>query len=367
MRKIHYSDAVPPIPEHFKEAIAETLGGLEHMDNIHRRKSIPVFAIVLLSILALTGIACAAANPEILSLIFTRSMPGDDAAAMVVHLGKTAEGENMSFTVNDYILDGTDLYVNWTIQLHTDEELTLIGGGLESAFDPSMFSDDGLPDSLGTRLPTTSSWSDGCLSGLNRGHFYGAPPDEPFEVSLCIGLVRYETDAIRAPTDEDQAEYNQWISSQKIVVGEGCARLDAVEKFGRGQVIERLELTFVVHPEGKTGKFLKEPVRFERADYEITVSKAEFTGVNAQIECAWAHKEGFPSADEIDFEIWADGEKVRMACMRDEETMIFWTEGGCSILPEELVILPGRWIYPDGGRVFVPAEADRMTISLADK
>ena len=46
MRKIHYSDAVPPIPEHFKEAIAETLGGLEHVDNIHRRKSIPVLAIV---------------------------------------------------------------------------------------------------------------------------------------------------------------------------------------------------------------------------------------------------------------------------------------------------------------------------------
>ena len=367
MKNIHYADAVPPVPEHFKRAIAETLGGLEAMNSIHRRKAVPILAIVLLSILALTGIAYAATRAEILSLIFTRSTPGENAAAMVVHLGKTAEGENMSFTVSDYILDGTDLYVNWSIQLHTDEELTLISGGLETAFDPSIFSDNGLPDSLGAGTLAASSRNNGRLSGLNRGRFYDAPPDEPFEVTLCIGLVRHETGALRALTNEEQTEYSQWIRSQKKTAGEGHARLSAIEKFGRGEVIERLELTFTVHPEGKTGKSLKEPAHFERADYAITVLKAEFTGVNAQIECIWSHKDGVPSADELDFEIWADGEKVRMSCMRDEETMSFWTEGGCSLLPEELVILPGRWIYADEGRFFVPSEADKITISLTDR
>ena len=73
-----------------------------------RAKLTASLAVALTAALLLAGIAYAAARSGLIGRIFTRSAPSSEAREMVRPVNQTATGERFAFTVNDYLIDGSD-------------------------------------------------------------------------------------------------------------------------------------------------------------------------------------------------------------------------------------------------------------------
>lgn len=399
--------AVPPAPEHFRRAMGEALSGLERARALRRRRTLTAVAVALAAMLALAG--CAAARSGILGQIFTRSEPDRHAEEMVRPVGKTASGERLSFTVDEYVLDGEDLYVRWTARLRTDESLLLRGSGMQTAFPEDVFLDQDEPGGLGWTCLSTDSAADGALTGMNRGHFYGKADGEPFDVTFRLALIRPDANArvvealqpcalaaqpvwvgdgeggyspaygYFARRGEDDAwemsygsldgapdPWQDWIDARIGAVGAYQALLDSLPEFGFGEVVETLTLTFTVDPRADAGRILAAPIAFEREGYALTVTRAAFTGVNASVEARIAWR---GARDGTSFQLWIDGRDAGLSDQLDgtgdTSTLTFWSEGGTTARPESFTLVPGRYeAAADGGRIFVPDEKNAMVVPL---
>lgn len=375
MNKMRLNEAVPPMPDHFKRAMTDTLGGLEEMKKRH--KFTASVTVALAAMLALAGMACAA-QYGLLDFIFSRGLPGQDSEKSVHSVEKAAEGEYMDFTVHDYIFDGTDLYANWTLEMHTDEPLVLITTGFDADFPRDVYCDQNIPEGIAVNNPLTSAFAGGVWEGMNRGHFYDFAPETPFDVSVKLALVRPDEDALMLKSCE-QGDYPRrpvWFGSDDVVSwswgyydhgnesgsddGEHCALIDAraaevgyheawleyFEEYGFGEVVEKMEVQFTVVPEAFSGKYLEKSETFSMKDFDLIVEKAEFTGFNGRIHLRMKYAqpvETFPGRS-VRFTAYADGQKLDFAQQMDssavatEFTCDFWSEGGCSLLPEEITI-----------------------------
>lgn len=338
MKKIDYAGAVPPMPEHFLKTIEHTLKEAETMRLRKRAKLTASLAVALTAALLLAGIAYAAARSGLIGRIFTRSAPSSEAREMVRPVNQTATGERFAFTVNDYLIDGSDLYVDWTVQSLTDEDLMLVASPMQASLEMGGLSDPIAPGSLGGQGIRLSALKDGVLSGMNEGHLSQDYSGQPFEVRFQLALVRTSVPA-------EQAVWEN---------------LDSL-----GEVVEQIELSFPVEGGAPQGKRLTEPVSFNREDFALTVTEACFTGVNAQIKCEL--KWGAPelAGGDLMFQIWIDGQDSGMASMQDDSSVEFWSEGGYGGLPDEFTIVPGMVEYTDQGMRFTPLEGQQMTVRLS--
>ena len=156
------------------------------MKIIRKRKTTAAIA-VLAALLALTGVAYAAARSGILDKLFTRSEPGEAAQRLVVPVGASDGGEWGGYTVNEYIFDGQDLYVDSTLTLNGDEGLIVLGYGPAATLDGE--GEAWIRQSDVTNFGGAYRWVEGSLTGLDRIHFYGDVPDEPFESGMRAALL----------------------------------------------------------------------------------------------------------------------------------------------------------------------------------
>lgn len=398
--------AVPPVPEHFLRAMRDALGGLERARAVRRRKALTAAAVALAAMLALAG--CAAARSGILRQIFTRSEPDRQAEAMVRPVNRTVDGELLSFTVDEYVLDGEDLYVRWTAHMPTDESLLLRGSGMQTAFSGDVFLDQDEPGGLGWTCLSTENAADGALTGMNRGHFYEEAGGEPFDVTFQLALIRPDANArvvqalqpcalaaqpvwvgdgeggyiptygyFARQTESDGWEmsygspdgapdpWQDWQDARREAVGAYQAFLDSLPVFGFGEVVETLSLSFTVDPQADSGVRLAAPIAFEREGYTLTVTRAAFTGVNAAVdaEIAWHGPQ-----DGLSFQLWIDGRDTGLAAMLDSSgdtsALSFWSEGGTTARPSAVTLVPGRYETANGSRAFLPNLKDAMEIPL---
>lgn len=378
MKAIRYTDAVPPVPDHFKRAMRRALDELEPAKN--RQKMPLALAIALAVMLALSGIAYAAAQFGILDLIFTARAPGDDAGQIVRHVGASTKGKYADFTVHDYIFNGSELYANWTLQMHTDERLVLISTGMAADFQQDDYCDQGDPGSMAVNNAFTDTFPDGSWSSMNRGYFYDKVPDEPFEVSMDLALVRPNPNAAMVRFTEECAYRDQpvWLYDDESVswsygyycgdfgngpeigsddikvsdkldaradeVGYHQAWLEHFEEFGYGEVIEQLSVSFTIVPENYPVMGLDEPQTFELQEYSLTVNHAEFNGFSAEINLTLElpeSRENFMPR----FSVLADGKPVELAAQMDASSKSLicnydlWSEGGCALLPDILTLI----------------------------
>lgn len=376
MKNVRLREAVPPMPDHFKKRMTDTLGGLEDVKKGH--KFSVSMAVALAAMLALAGIACAA-QTGILDFIFRGTEPGADSAGAVRQVDASAKGEYMDFTVHDYVFDGADLYANWTLQMHTDEPLALISTGMDADFAGDVYSNQPDPGSIKVNNPMTDSFEGGVWSGMNRGHFYDYMPEEPFEVTMKLALVRpaegvpmlkscepgeypkqpvwfgvddemcwswgyYETEN---ESGSDDYEHYEQIDARAAEVGYHEAWLEYFEEYGFGEVVERLEVKFTVVPDGFKGKRLEESETFKLKDFDLTVEKAEFTGFSGEIglRLKFAGPVDLSEDVPVTFTVHADGQPIEFAQQMDflgdaptECTCDLWSQGGCALLPDEITL-----------------------------
>ena len=374
MKPIRYTDAVPPMPDHFKNAMLDTLEGLESMKRTHKFSA--SLAVALAAMLALTGIAFAAAQYGLLDFIFTDVKPGNGAEQVIRHVEVTDQGQYADFTVHDYILSGSDLYVDWTLQMHTDERLVLISTGMDTDFARDYFDDQAIPDSLAVNNPFTDTFPGGTWTSMNRGYFYEGAHAEPFDVTMDLAFVRpnpevamasfteecsyrnqpvwqYDDESVSwsygyysSETDSgtDDEKVNAKLDARAAEVGYHQAWLKFFEEYGYGEVVEQLSVTFTVVPGNTPIMRLSEPKTFELRDYTVTVNDVEFNGFNADmnltIELPEENDDFMPR-----FTVLADGEPVKLAAQMDSSQTSFvynydlWSEGGCTQLPTELTLV----------------------------
>ena len=388
-----YTGATPPMPDHFKKRMQDTLGGLETMHTIYKRRKLTTALVAaLVAMLALTGIAYAAAQSGILSKIFTRSEPNESAEQSVVHVNASAESELMSLRINDYVLSGSDLYVDWTLDLKTGERLAMISSGLTTELPRDVFADSDVPHSLGSILPWTDlmpeSWS-----SMNEGYFYNGAPEEPVEVSMRLALVRPDPDAlqIEAFTVADCPNTPVWVYDDSSVSrqygyyydGENFAddqdetywadfdslsQGEFLKKYGFGEVVDALEVSFIVQAGNVQLRTLAAPERFTFDGYALEVRKVEFNGFNAEIECAIQTDDPDFMESGTWFFACADGEPLEFASQMDtgdgEILLTFWSEGGCALLPDEITLAPGEYVWNDGFREQRIDMEQAVTLSL---
>jgi len=372
MKPIRCTDAVPPMPEHFRRAMLDTLGGLEPVKR--RNKFTLSLAVVVAATLALAGMAFAAAQFGILDFIFTDAMPGKGAQQAVRTVNVSDSGEYADFTVHDYVFDGRDLYANWTLQMHTDERLVLVSTGMDADFPGDFYCDQGIPDSLAPCNPFTDSFPGGTWSSMNWGYFYDGEYTEPFDVTMQLALVRPDPDAVLVSATEECSYRDQpvWIYDDEVVmwgyghyntgketgggdikvsakldaraaeVGSHQANLEYFEEYGFGEVVEQLSVTFTVVPGTSPVMRLIEPKTFELEKCTVTVDEVEFTGFNARIALTLVFPE--EPAFHVDFTPFADGQRLELSRQMDSSpeplryTFDLWSNGGCSLLPSELVL-----------------------------
>lgn len=375
-----YTGATPPMPDHFKERMQDTLGGLETMHTIHRKNKFTVtLAAALIAMLALAGIAYAAAQSGILAKIFTRSEPGETAEQSIVHVDAYSESELMSLTINDYVLSGSDLYVDWTLNLNTDERLVLLSSGLTSGLSEDAFADNHSRGGLASNLQPWTDLMPSTSSGMNQGYFYDGAPDAPVEISMRLTLIRPDPDAVQLEyfTVADYDSVPVWVYDDSSVYwqygyhydGENSesdqteeyaddefdlTRGEFFKKYGFGEIVDELEVRFTVLPSGTQLRTLAAPERFAFDRYALEVRKVEFNGFNAEIEC-------LIQADDPDFVesgIWffvcVDGEPLDFATQLEgggnEYLFTFWSEGGCTLLPDEITLAPGEYVRSGDSR-----------------
>lgn len=370
-----YTGATPPMPDHFKERMQDTLGGLETMHTIHRRNKLTVsLAAALIAMLALAGIAYAAAQSGILTKIFTRSEPAETADQAVVHVDVFAESKLMSLTINDYVFSGSDLYVDWALNLKTDERLVLLSSGLTAVLPDEAFTDNFVRGGLASNLQPWTDLMPSTSSGMNQGYFYNGAPDEPVEISMRLSLIRPDPDALQVEYftvanydsvpvwiyDDDSVywqygyhydgENSESDETEEYAYDEGMlSQGEFFKKYGFGELIDELEVSFTVYPSGTQLRTLAAHERFEFDGYTLKIQKVEFNGFNAEIECLIQSDD----PDFMDTGIWffafADGKPLNFATSLEgsgnEYSFSFWSEGGCTLLPNEITLAPGEYVW----------------------
>lgn len=303
-----------------------------------RAKLTASLAAALTAALLLAGIAYAAARSGLIGRIFTRSAPSSEAREMVRPVNKTATGERFAFTVNDYLIDGSDLYVDWTVQSLTDEDLMLVASPMQASPETGGFSDPIAPGSLGGQGVRLSELKDGVLSGMNEGHLSQDYSGQSFEVRFQLALVRTSVPA-------EQAVWEN---------------LDSL-----GEVVEQIELSFPVEGGAPQGKRLTEPVSFNREDFALTVTEACFTGVNAQIKCELKWSAPELAGGDLMFQIWIGGQDSGMASSR---TTARWNSGpraGTAACPMNLPLCRAWWNTTIRACALTPLEGQQMTVRIS--
>lgn len=340
--------AYPATPESFNRQMLETLASLP--PRRVRRGARAALAVALAATLMLGGLAFAVTQSNLLNRLFGGAEPTKQAERLLVQLENAVEKDGATLTVHEYLLDGADLYVDWTVSSSRSEPLLLFSSGLISDLDAEAIYDE-----------EYSAWelSSAILldeekpsySAVSRLHLNGESPKTAVEVGLTVALMEPLMPLV---SDEDCGDLNGeptlltyfWSdenamvspTSQRTVNGDAwsCAcpelyegdtddfdgYLRRLEELGYAEEVLRIPVAFTVTPQPE--KMVHTEIVGQRAfvfePFILTVEEADFTAAGAKLRCRIVPRDAADPwsslASELWFEVLPDGRRTDNAYMQ---------------------------------------------------
>lgn len=345
--------AFPPTPESFDARMRETLAHLPPRRRTARRTVLIAVAALLAA--ALCGIAVAASPSHLLELLFFGSAPTPEAERLLTPARTAVERDGVLVTVDEYLLDGADLYVRWTVENRRGEPLLLMVSDLDAGGAAMPIGEDNLADWLfasGVLLDAAHP----AYSATSRLNFDDSAPERAFDVSFTASLLR----PLAPVTDCDSAEasggapvfltneidgrtvYDAVSGIERIDGGLAMhtplealkdgwsldALVEVLAAQGYAEEVARIPVTFRVAPDGRNivHTDIVGARTFTFDDFTLTVERADFTAAGVNIRYRIRPSGGDPwqcAAADLWFEVLPEGEAVENAFMQSKSS-----EGG---------------------------------------
>ena len=331
--------AYPSTPDSFDRRMRQTLAALPRRGGRWCARSIA--AVVLAATLALGGLAFAFSQSTLLPHLFSGTKPSREAERLLVQLGSQTEKDGLTLTIDEYLLDGADLYVDWTITSSRDEPLLLVSSGLTADADAQNLGDDDA---------SMWYWGGGVLldaehptySAVSRLHFDEACPKTDFDVSLTAAVFRPTAPIVDS---QDAGEFSDrptllcsrdgdaqlvFLASERTasggdawVLGGGAldeatdfeAFSEALEREGYGEELAAVPVRFTVQPQPE--RMVRTEIAGQRAfvfdRFILVVERANFTaaGANLRLRVTPRNVKGLADfSSDLWFEILPDGREA---------------------------------------------------------
>ncbi len=331
--------AYPSTPDSFDRRMRQTLAALPRRGGRWCARSIA--AVALAATLALGGLAFAFSQSTLLPHLFSGTKPSREAERLLVQLGSQTEKDGLTLTIDEYLLDGADLYVDWTITSSRDEPLLLVSSGLTADADAQNLGDDDA---------SMWYWGGGVLldaehptySAVSRLHFDEACPKTDFDVSLTAAVFRPTAPIVDS---QDAGEFSDrptllrsrdgdaqlvFLASERTASGSdawvlGGGALDeatdfegfseALEREGYGEELAAVPVRFTVQPQPE--RMVRTEIAGQRAfvfdRFILVVERANFTaaGANLRLRVTPRNVKGLADfSSDLWFEILPDGREA---------------------------------------------------------
>ena len=331
--------AYPSTPDSFDRRMRQTLAALPRRGRRWCARSIA--AVALAATLALGGLAFAFSQSTLLPHLFSGTKPSREAERLLVQLGSQTEKDGLTLTIDEYLLDGADLYVDWTITSSRDEPLLLVSSGLTADADAQNLGDDDA---------SMWYWGGGVLldaehptySAVSRLHFDEACPKTDFDVSLTAAVFRPTAPIVDS---QDAGEFSDrptllrsrdgdtqlvFLASERTASGSdawvlGGGALDeatdfegfseALEREGYGEELAAVPVRFTVQPQPE--RMVRTEIAGQRAfvfdRFILVVERANFTaaGANLRLRVTPRNVKGLADfSSDLWFEILPDGREA---------------------------------------------------------
>lgn len=305
--------AYPPTPASFDARMRRTLNSLPSRRARHPLRA--AVAVSLAAVVMLGGLALAVTQSSLLTRIFRGEAPTPQAEALVVSLEETVRADGAALTIDEYLLDGANLYVSWTVSWEGDEPRLLMFSDLETPFEAENDYDDN---------PVHWLFGSGILldaehpvySAVSRLRFVEDCPEEAFETQLTIALMKprarmldkWDTEAFSdTPTlllsEDSEAGVTFSPASSLSMLEEDMSdlrceelydfensdtfegMLAALEACGYTETAAQIPVSFTVTPDARrivhTHVVGQNVFRFE--PFTIAVESADFTAAGAHV------------------------------------------------------------------------------------
>lgn len=338
--------AYPQTPASFDARMRQTLASLPAHSS---RRWSAVLAAALAAVLMASGLAMAVTRSSLLDRIFRGGAPTPQAEQLVAQVGAAVEHQGVSLTIDEYLLDGADLYVNWTVRSERDEPLMLMFSDLRTELEADASYDDNFAHwSIGAGVLLDAEHP--TYSTVSRLHFEEQAPVESFLAGLTVSMLRPmveiedrmddaafedEPRLMRLDTDEGVAlwpassfdpESGSLSCEELYAAGEPYSydgMLAALARTGYAEEVLRLPVQFKVAPrvDWMVHTRIVGQSTFEFDRFTLIVERADFTAAGAHIRCRMIPK-GQPAASSLAAKLWFDvlpnGQRVENAYMQSK-------------------------------------------------
>ena len=383
-----------------------------------KKLSIGLLAAVIAA-LALMGAALAVTRSGILDRIFTNSEPSERASEAVMHLVASDSCPYGRLTVTDYVMDGEDLYVDWTFETDSEENLVIQGDLMLYDTDMNLTNEMPLGEGESIQEETTIDlregagqtrrMRDGNYSAMSHAHLDGGRPTQPFDVARTMYIVRPSEDIARisAPTEGwyddgpitienwpepiELVQYDSlyvtaskgWVFDQSLEMGKpawisayrGWGGQEAIE----GEVIAKLEVRFTIDPATVPNYTvaITEPQQYDCGEFDFTLTRCEFTGFNARIEYELKPKNKMNRSDLYHFRKLQvrlpDGttpelDFVYRVTKQGTVLGLLTSNGGLTATPDHIQLIPLEYVRREDAPQFFdlcPHEDEAVTVELS--
>lgn len=179
--------AFPKTPSSFETRMEQVLADLPKRRS--RRNLRRTAAAMLAAAVAMGGLAVAATHSQLLDALFPTQPPTPQAENLVVELGMAAEAANATLTIEEYLLDGADLYVRWNVTSTADEPLMLMVSDVQTPYAAQSILDQNFCAwDLGMGVLLTPDYPS--HSEVSRIHFDEEVGEGAFEATLTAALLK---------------------------------------------------------------------------------------------------------------------------------------------------------------------------------
>ena len=335
--------AYPETPPSFDERMRRTLANLPPRRD-HRRLCASV-AVALAAMLALSGLALAASRSDLLRRLFRGGDPTPQAETLLTQLDTAVKRDGVALSIDEYLMDGADLYVRWTVASERDEPLMLVVSDPEIEFEAEAINDDNAADwhfNAGVLLDAEHP----SYSAVSRLHFEENAPAEAFDVGFTAALLRpvapmIDWDEAEGGVDSPVLLQEEWEDCVQLTAVDGIvwdgdgytlssdlgdgdwsmeAMLAALANGGYATEALRIPVRFEVEPDAEhmvhteivgSGVF-----SFDR--FALIVDRADFTAAGVTIRYRIAIRHGDRFGERLWFEVMPDGQPADNAFMESK-------------------------------------------------
>ena len=336
--------AYPKTPPSFDERMRSTLATLPARRS--RRRLCASAAVALAAMLALSGLALAASRSALLQRLFQGGDPTPQAETLLTQVGASAKCDGVTLTIDEYLLDGADLYVRWTVASGRDDPLMLVVSDLEIDAPAEAINDDNAADwtfNSGVLLDAAHP----SYSAVSRLHFEKSAPASAFDVGFTAALLRpiapiVDWDAVSEVDGAPLLLRSEWddcvqltavnrvtreadglsYSSDLDRVGEWTmdAMLTAMDRGGYASELLRIPVRFAVEPDSEhmvhTDVVGSGTFAFDR--FALIIDHADFTAAGVTIRYRIATRGGDPLGERLWFDVMPNGQPADNAFMESK-------------------------------------------------